>query len=91
MSGNRPPKLPLVLLGLMTILTLAGPIAITLVIRGGQHRSWPPDRPIEWATLLVVVAVFVVLMSLCLGMGIAHWRRLVAAQPAKPTNDLPAS
>ena len=55
-----PPKAPLVLLGLMTVATFAGPFVIVLTIQGGDGRDWPPDRPVEWWTFGVVVAAVVV-------------------------------
>ena len=47
MSG-RLPRGPYVLLGLMTLATFGGPVAIVASLRGGASREWPPDRPVEW-------------------------------------------
>ncbi len=67
---SAPPRGPLVLLGLMTVATLLGPIVITLTIQGGARREWPPDRPVEWWTLGLVVGAVVVLMIGCLTAGV---------------------
>ena len=66
----RPPKAPLVLLGLMTVATLCGPIVIYATIQGGARREWPPDRPVEWWTFGLVVAGVVMLMIGCLTVGV---------------------
>ena len=36
------------LLGLLTLATFGGPVAIVASLRGGASRDWPPDRPVEW-------------------------------------------
>jgi hypothetical protein len=64
-----PPRAPLVLLGLLSILTVAGPFVIFLVIRGGDRPDWPPDRPAEWWTFGVVVAAVVGLLAACVTAG----------------------
>lgn len=74
----RVPKAPFVLLGLLTLLTLAGPIAIAKTIWGGKSPNWPPDRPVEWWVLGLVTGAVVVLMSACLAIGLSNWRRTVA-------------
>ncbi len=73
-----PPKGPLVLLGLLTVATTAGPFAIFLAIRGGRSPDWPPDRAVEWWTFGLVTASVVVLMIGCLTAGL--W-----SHPRKPT------
>jgi hypothetical protein len=67
------PKLPFVLLGLMSLLTFAGPFAILLTIRGGRRPEWPPDRPVEWWVFGLVTAAVVVLMGACVTVGL--WAR----------------
>ena len=50
---SRPSALawtPFVLLGLLTIASHGGAVAIFLALRGGTNPDWPPDRPIEWGT-----------------------------------------
>ena len=74
----RVARTPFVLLGLMTILTGAGPLLISRTIRGGPSPAWPPDRPVEWWTFGLVTGAFVVLMTACLAIGLANWRRALA-------------
>ena len=64
-----PPKGPLVLLGLLSIATMAGPFVIFLVIRGGTRPDWPPDRAVEWWKFGVVFVAVVVLMAGCVTAG----------------------
>lgn len=71
--GGKPPVLPLVLLGLMSVACFAGPFLIVLVLRGGRSEGWPPDRPVEWATFVGVTASVAVLMGACLTAGL--WGR----------------
>jgi hypothetical protein len=62
----RPPTAPLVLLGLLTIVTFIGPFVLFLTIRGGDCPDWPPDRPVEWWVFGLVLATFLALMAACL-------------------------
>ncbi len=64
-----PPKLPLVLLGLMTLATFVGPLVIVSVLGGGRSSGWPPDRPVEWWTFGLIVGFVVLLMTACLSVG----------------------
>ncbi len=59
---KKPPRLPFVLLGLMTVLTFGGPLAIGYVLQGGASPKWPPDRPVEWFTFLGISGMVLVLM-----------------------------
>ena len=73
MSPNRsqsPPKLPLVLLGLMTVATFGGPFVLALVISGGRRSSWPPDRPVEWCAFVLICGGVVVLMTACVAFAL---------------------
>jgi hypothetical protein len=75
---SRPPALtwtPFVLLGLLTIATMGGPIAIFLTLRGGANPEWPPDRPVEWRTFVFCTGAVVALLSACLLVGLGRWRR----------------
>jgi hypothetical protein len=85
MSASKLPRTPFVLLGLMTLFTVGGPIAIALTLRGGQSRRWPPDRLVEWLTFGVATGGVALLMIACLAIGLASWRKNVAAQkPRSP-------
>ncbi len=44
-----------------------------MVIRGGASDRWPPDRPVEWVTIVVVVTLVIVLFCACLTIGV--WYR----------------
>ncbi len=68
----RPSRLPLVLLGAMTILTFGGPLVFGYVLRGGASPAWPPDRPVEWATLLGISAMVAALMIACLSLALVN-------------------
>ena len=67
--SRRLPRGPFVLLGLMTLATFGGPVAIVATIRGGSSRAWPPDRPVEWWTFGLVTGLVVALMAACLASG----------------------
>jgi hypothetical protein len=64
---KRPP-LPYLLLGAMTLVSFGGPFAVLLVLRGGTSPTWPPDRPVEWITTAVVVALAGVLFLTCISI-----------------------
>ncbi len=67
MSPAQPlPRLPYVLLIALSVVAFGGPFLIFLVVRGGQSATWPPDRPIEWAAIVVVLALFLILFIACL-------------------------
>ncbi len=73
MAPPAPPKLPLVMLGLLTALTIMGPLMILAAIVGGPSPHWPPDRAVEWVVVVGVIVAFIVLMTACLTCGI--WTR----------------
>jgi hypothetical protein len=62
LPNSRPKlsKLPFVLLGLMTLFSFGGPLAIGYVLAGGSSPRWPPDRAVEWATFIGVSAMVVI-------------------------------
>ena len=62
-------RLPYLLLGAMTLVSLGGPFAVFLVIRGGLRPDWPPDRLVEWIVLSLVVALVLALFLACLTLG----------------------
>lgn len=69
-ATDRPPVLPLVLLGVLTVVSLGGPFGIVVALRGGGHAGWPPDRPVEWVVFVGVCAAVVALMAACLTSGL---------------------
>jgi hypothetical protein len=82
------PRLPYILLGLMTLFSFGGPLAFGFVLAGGKSDRWPPDRPAEWATLIGISAVVVILMLLCLSLA---WWNLKSMKPVKPTTEADVS
>jgi hypothetical protein len=92
-SIESPPALtraPFVLLGLQTIATVGGPIAILLTLRGGASRQWPPDRPVEWWTFGLCTAAVVGLLSASLLVGLARWRK-TPAHDSRPLESSPGA
>jgi hypothetical protein len=82
--NQSPSRLAYALLGAMTVVSFGGPIALMLVIGGGQNPKWPPDRPIEWMAFGVIVSIACALLLLCL--SIRWWLPAVKA-PAKSAAD----
>ena len=70
------PKLPYVLLGLLSLLTFAGPFVIIVAVRGGESPHWPPDRAVEWWTFILICLSVVILMGFCVTVGL--WSRVNA-------------
>jgi hypothetical protein len=62
------PRLPLALLGLLTLACFGGPFAL-FVVRGGPSGDWPPDRPVEWIVIAVVLATVLALFVACVTVG----------------------
>jgi len=82
---NQPAsRLAYALLGAMTAASFGGPIALMLVIGGGQNPKWPPDRPIEWIAFGSIVTVVCVLLALCLSIRL--WLPAVKS-PVKTTGN----
>jgi hypothetical protein len=70
MSARQPlPRLPYFLLGGLTFATFGGPFVILVVVRGGSSARWPPDRPVEWAAITVVVGMVITLFLACVSIG----------------------
>jgi len=67
------PRLPYVLLAAMTVVSFGGPFVIVGVVRGGDSARWPPDRPLEWVTIGLVLALFLILFVAC--VSIRLWFR----------------
>jgi hypothetical protein len=67
---QRPPVLPVIMLGLMTIASFGGPLVIFFVVRGGSRSVWPPDRAVEWWVTGGVIGLVVLLMTACVTCGV---------------------
>ncbi|MFO0890712.1 MAG: hypothetical protein U0790_16405 [Isosphaeraceae bacterium] len=77
------PRLPYVLLLLMSLVSFGGPFVIFAALRGGDSTGWPPDRAWEWAVIAVVMVLFLGLFAAC--VSIRLWFRPAAhAGPGKP-------
>jgi len=68
-SRERLPALPYVLLGAMTLISFGGPFVILIIVRGGASANWPPDRPVEWITIGIVLWLAVALFLACVSIG----------------------
>jgi hypothetical protein len=69
----------------MTFVSFAGPFVILAAVRGGPSKEWPPDRPVEWGTIAVVLALEVGLFLACVTVG--WWRtRFSRARRANSEN-----
>lgn len=77
------PRLPYVLLILMSIVCFGGPFVIFWALRGGDHPGWPPDRPLEWAAIAVVMGLFLAFFVAC--VSIRLWLR--PGTPARSPHD----
>jgi len=67
-----------ILLGLMSLVCFGGPFALALLLSGGERSGWPPDRTVEWAGTIGLLAVFTILFVACLTI------RLWLIKPATP-------
>lgn len=59
-------RLPLLVLGLLTLDCFLGPLALWLVLGGGARDKWPPDRPVEWVVAGAIIASAAALFVACL-------------------------
>jgi hypothetical protein len=73
------------MLALMTVASFGGPIGIGAVLRGGASPDWPPDRPVEWATLVGVSACVLILMIACVLLAIRNQRQLRQPSDGAPS------
>ena len=72
-SAAPRPRPPYILLIALSVLSFGGPFVMVGVIRGGQSAGWPPDRPIEWLTMAVVLVLFLALFVACVSIRV--WYR----------------
>ena len=86
---QSPSKFAYVLLMLMSIFAFGGPFAIGRVLEGGEHGGWPPDRPVEWVTLVGVCGGVLVLMTTILAHGLTFQRRLARESARRKVEEGP--
>ncbi len=72
----RVSRLPLVVIGIMTPLTLLGPFGLLWILKGGEHGGFPPDRPVEWAATIGICGLVAALMLVSLFMTLVSTREL---------------
>jgi hypothetical protein len=85
-AGDPLPRIPYILLGALSIVCFGGPFVILIAVRGGESSRWPPDRPIEWMTIGVVLTLFLVLFVACL--SIRFWYRPAPQPPPEQDRSL---
>lgn len=86
MSKEEPlSRLPYVLLVAMTVVSFGGPFVLMGALRGGASSEWPPDRPVEWAVVIVVCGLAIGLFLACVSLG--RWHRRAAAAGKSETAD----
>ena len=83
MTTPKPSRLPFVILGLMTLACFGGPVAFGYVLRGGPNPDWPPDRPVEWATLGLVSGLVVLLMLVSFSFALRNRSEIARATARK--------
>ncbi|MDB5351915.1 MAG: hypothetical protein JWN86_3162 [Planctomycetota bacterium] len=71
-------KLPILLLGIMSIASFGGPFGLVWILSGGRRSGWPPDRLVEWASLLGVSGLVVGLLMLLLALSLANLKAMKA-------------
>ncbi len=76
-SGS--PRLPLAILGVMTVVSFGGPFALRAILMGGAQPGWPPDRPVEWIALTGICGLVAILMIILLFMNFRLRREIRAA------------
>lgn len=73
-ATKRYQRIAWALLGLMTLVTLGGPVGIWAVLRGGPSADWPPDRAVEWVTLIGLSGLVIALMVFSVLAAVASHR-----------------
>jgi hypothetical protein len=69
---KRRPRLsrwPYALFAALSLVSFGGPFLVMVVVWGGASPYWPPDRPLEWLTIALVLGLFAVLFIACLTNG----------------------
>ena len=82
---QRLPRLPYVLLAAMSLVSSVGPFVILGTIWGGRSAKWPPDRPVEWIAITLVIGLVIALFFACLSIG--WWYRRATPVDKPKTGD----
>lgn len=82
-TPGQPVRPPWMLLILMTLASFGGPVGIWAVLRGGARSGWPPDRPVEWMTLLGTCGLVLALMGLAVAKAIVNQREAERIRSAR--------
>jgi hypothetical protein len=53
----------------MTLVSFGGPFVMLVIVRGGASANWPPDRPVEWFTIGLVLSLAIALFVACVSIG----------------------
>jgi hypothetical protein len=61
----------------MTLFSFGGPFAFGYVLAGGSSNRWPPDRAVEWVTLLGISAAVLILMTACLSLALVNRKAML--------------
>ncbi len=77
------PRRMMIIFGILSVFTLTGPLAIIFVGRGGDHSTWPPDRPIEWIVFVGVTITYTILLGWTLFESRQSLRRLNKASQSE--------
>jgi heme/copper-type cytochrome/quinol oxidase subunit 3 len=77
----------IVLFILMTTATFGGPLAISVVLRGGRSPDWPPDRAVEWVTLAGTSTLVIALIAITIAASLAIQRKDNRARATRNSND----
>jgi hypothetical protein len=81
------PRSLIVLFTLMSVASFGSPLAISLVLKGGSSPDWPPDRPVEWATLIGSSILVVALIITTIAASLVINRRENQAKSMRGPNE----
>jgi hypothetical protein len=65
-------NLPYALFAALSLVCFGGPFVVLVVVQGGPSPRWPPDRPLEWITIALVIGLFVAFFLACVTLSWWH-------------------
>ena len=71
--------------GAMTLASFGGPALIGVILWGGASPDWPPDRPIEWITVIGTGLVVFGLMVGIVVVGLSEKRKNASMPAQRPS------